>query len=813
MIGTTISHYKVLEKIGEGGMGEVFLAQDTRLDRKVALKFLPEELQEDPAAQRRFLREAKSAAALDHPFICHIHEVGEAEGKSFIAMEYVQGGMLREKLAQGPMPVREAMETASEIAEALEAAHKANIVHRDLKPSNIMLTSEGHVKVMDFGLAKRVTSVEGQEEGEEEITTKLTKDDSILGTVPYMSPEQLRGHSVDARSDIFSFGVVLYEMLTGINPFKKGGQMETANAILSETAPSLTRYTEDVPVLLQHSVKKMLAKDRDRRYQSLHEVRTNLLEVLSEGSTGAPSGGVETLEPLAPRGFSGGTWMALAAVVAVLILIGFLMFRPGAREAPENAAQAPPEATAMSERKMIVVLPFDNLGSPEDAYFADGMTEEIISRLGTVSGLGVISRRSAFRYADTDKSTREIGEELGVDYILSGGVRWASDGGGSSRVRITPELISVVDDIQLWSEPYDRVIEDIFEVQSEISEQVIEQLGVTLLEGERVPLTTKPTENLEAYTLYLRGRHFWNKRTAKDVAIGLTYFQQAVELDPGYALAHVGIADVWISRGWYSLLAPKETFPKAKQAVLKALESGEMLAEPHASRAHIYLEFDHDWEAANREYERAIELNPRYPTTHQWYGGYLSAMGRHEEALEQARRARELDPLSLIINTWVGLRHYFAGRYDVAIEEYENALELDPDFEPAHWHLGWALEQTGQYDEAIAEAQEAIDLSGGNPLYIASLGHAYAKAGRHEEAKETLDRLDQESRTRHVSAYHIAVIHGTLGDADEAFRWLDRAYEEKSPWIGYLRVDPRIDGRLRSDPRFEMLLQQARLDF
>ncbi len=628
-----------------------------------------------------------------------------------------------------------------------------------------------------------------------------------------MSPEQVLGHPVDTRSDIFSFGVVLYEMLSGVNPFKGDTSVDTAHAILNKTPPSLTRYTENIPVLLQHTVKKMLAKEPDRRYQLVHEVRTNLLEVLSEDRTSALSGEVDRLKPLAIRGIRPGTWMALAAVVAVLALIGFLVLGPGVRESPENAAQAPPVATGMSEREMIVVLPFDNLGPAEDEYFAAGMTDEITSRLGAVSGLGVISRRSALRYAGTDLSTREIGEELGVAYILGGGVRWAGDAGGTNRVRITPELIRINDDTQLWSETYDRVIEDIFEVQSEIAGQVIEQLGVTLLEGERMPLTARPTENLEAYTLYLKSRHFWDMRTAQNINTSLTYAQQAVELDPGYSLAHVAIANTWIFRGWYSVLAPKETFPKAKQAVLKALEFGDMLAEAHASRAHIYLEFDHDWEAAEREYERAIELNPRYPTTHQWYGGYLSAMGRHEEALREAETARELDPLNLIINTWVGLRHYFAGRYDVAIEEYEKALELGPDFQPAHWHLGWALEQTGRYEEAIAEAQQAIDLSGGSPLYIASLGHAYAKAGRDEEARETLDRLEQESRTRHVSAYHTAVIHGALGDADEAFRWLDRAYEEQAPWIGYLRVDPRIDERLRSDPRFDALLQRARLDF
>jgi tetratricopeptide (TPR) repeat protein len=379
------------------------------------------------------------------------------------------------------------------------------------------------------------------------------------------------------------------------------------------------------------------------------------------------------------------------------------------------------------------------------------------------------------------------------------------------RVRIDVRLVDTRTDDHLWANSYDGRLEDVLAIQSEVAQQVVAKLGVTLLEPERSALEVIPTENPDAYMRYLKGRYFWYKRTAENVQKGLSYFQQAVELDPGYALAWVGIADTWIFRGWYSVLAPKETFPKAKQAALQALEYDETLAEAHTSLAHIHLEFDYDWEAAEGEYERAIELNPRYPLAHHWYGGYLSAMGRHEEALRQAEKARELDPLSLIINTWVGLRHYFAGRYDVAIEEYGKALELGPDFAPAHWHLGWALEQAGRYEEAISEAQKAIAISGGNPLYTTSLGHAYAKAGDHEEARVVLRQLEKESATRHVSAYHVAVIYVALGETDEAFRWLDRAYEERSPWIGYLRVDPRVDD-LRADPRFDALLRRARLD-
>ena len=538
-------------------------------------------------------------------------------------------------------------------------------------------------------------------------------------------------------------------------------------------------------------LKRCLAKDPSKRYESTNELAKEVGLVRAEDVGSQRKG---------RRWIAAGILLAALAVVVGLNLEGLRDRLPGT---PMEAVPAP---------QMIVVLPFENLGPSEDEYFAAGMADEITSRLGAVSGLGIISRKRALRYAHTEKTTSEIGDELGIGYILVGSVRWAGGGDGPIRVRITPELIRASDGTQLWSEPYDRVIDDIFEVQSDIAGQVIQRLGVTLLDVEHAPLTSRPTENLEAYTLYLKGRHFWNKRTEKDIQTALDYFQQAVDLDPGYALAHVGIADVWIFCGWYSVLAPKETFPKAKAAVLKALQFDETLAEAHTSLAHVHFEFDHDWEAARKEYERAIELNPRHPTAHHWYGGFLSAMGEHEEGLKQAEEARELDPLSLIINTWVGLRHYFAGRYEVAIEEYHKALELGPNFGPGHWHLGWAYEQAARYPEAIGEAQRAVELSTGNPLYIASLGHAYAKAGKQDEARTVLDQLEQESATRHVSAYHTAVILAALGDTDEAFERLEGAFEERSPWIGYMKVDPRLDP-LRSNARFGELLRKARLDF
>jgi len=459
---------------------------------------------------------------------------------------------------------------------------------------------------------------------------------------------------------------------------------------------------------------------------------------------------------------------------------------------------------------MIAVLPFENLGPADDEYFAAGMTDEITGRLGAVSGLGVVSHRATQRYAHTDKTTQEIGRELGTDHLLVGSVRWAGTGNDSSRVRITVELLRADDGRQLWSTTYDRVINDIFEVQSDIAGQVIERLGVTLLGNERNRLTSRPTENHQAYTLYLKGRYFLNKRTEANVQIGLDYFQQAVDLDPGYSRAWVGIADTWIARGWYSRLAPREAFPKAKRAVMRALEFDSTLAEAHASLAHVHLEFDHDWAAAEREYRRAIELDPRYPVAHHWYGGFLSAMGRHEEALREAETARALDPLSPIIQTWLGLRYYMAGKPDAAIAEFRNALELDPEFAPAHWHLGWAYEQVGRFEEGIAEAERALALDGGNLLYLASLAQAQALAGKQKEARATLARLAEASTSRYVSAYHVAVVHIALGDTTAGLDWLERAYDEQSPWIGYMRVDPRV-AAVRAHPRFKSLLRKARL--
>ena len=489
-----------------------------------------------------------------------------------------------------------------------------------------------------------------------------------------------------------------------------------------------------------------------------------------------------------------------AASVALLTMIVAALFawgRPGRNET--KAAQP-----------AIAVLPFENVGAAEDEYFAVGMTDEITSRLGAVSGLGVVPTQATESYARTNKPMREIGQELGVDYVLLGSVRWPDQEHADRKVRVTLRLLRAQDQRQLWSNTYDRVIDDMFEVQSDIATQVTDRLGVTLAEPERRQLSALPAENHEAYTLYLKGRYFWNKRTKGRVQTAQQYFQQAVDLDPGYSLAWVGLADVWIFRGWYSLLPPRETFPKAKQAALRALQFDSTLAEAHASLGHIHLEFDHDWQAAEREYRLAIQLKPGYAIAHHWYGGFLSAMGRHEEALQQAEIARTLDPIAPIIQTWLGLRYYFAGKYEEAIAEYGKAIELDAEFAPAYWHRGWAYALKGEYNEAIADAQRARAKDPENLLYVASLGHAYGKAGRTSDARAILARLAELSKMTHVSAYHVAMIYVALGETDAALDWLDRAYEEQSPWIGYLKVDPRA-APLRGQPRFDAMLKRARL--
>jgi eukaryotic-like serine/threonine-protein kinase len=800
--------YRIERELGRGGMATVYLAHDLRHDRPVALKALHADLAH-ALGPERFQGEIKLAARLQHPHILTVLDSGEAAGQLWFTMSYVNGESLRDRLRrETQLPVEDALRIATDAARALQYAHDHGVVHRDIKPENLLLTKDGSTLVADFGIARALGAVGGE---------RLTETGLSLGTPTYMSPEQASGErTVDARSDQYSLACVLYEMLAGEPPFTGPTAQAVIARRVSGEVPPLRLVRPSVPVSVEHATLRALAPVPADRFPDAAAFAQAMASPTAQNAVPAATTVIAGSPIRARRRISGliGGALVLAAVAAV-----WHPWRHPTRSAAplrvgdRGGATQQPAGTSDRETHrstVIAVLPFENLGPADDEYFAAGMTDEITSRLGAVSGLGLVPSRAVQRYARTNMTMREIGRELGIDYLLVGSVRWAGADSGSKSVRITLGLLRAKDERQLWATTYDREITDIFAVQSDIAEQVIERLGVTLHEGERHRLSAQPTTNHEAYTLYLKGRYFESKRTEANIKTALDYFQRAVDLDSGYARAWVGIADGWMSRGWYSRLAPRETWPKAKSAAMRALAFDSMLAEAHASMAQIHFAFDHDWTAAEREYRRAIDLDPSYPTAHHWYGGFLSGMGRHDEALQQAVAARALDPLSPIIQTWIGLRYYFAGKYDDAITEYRKALELDPDFAPAHWHLGWAYEQTGRFKEGVSEAKRALAIDGGSLLYLASLGHAYARAGMKSEASATLARLAEASTHRHVSAYHVAVIYIALGDTKVGLDWLERAYDEQSPWIGYLRVDPRVDP-VRSDPRFEALLRKARL--
>lgn len=803
--------YPISRELGRGGMAVVYLGRDVKHGRDVAVKIIRPDLAA-ALGRERFLREIAIAAQLRHPHIVPLYDSGEVDGVLYYVMPYESDQSLRDRLARdGPLAVSDALAVLRDVCDALAYAHQHGIVHRDVKPDNVLVAGR-HAMVSDFGVAKAMT------ESTRDAAT-LTTLGIVLGTPAYMAPEQVTADpQVDHRVDIYAVGVLAFELLTGRPPFG-GERQEVLSAHLTKPPVPVRTLRPEVPPAFSDCIMKCLEKDRVDRWQSAEEILHRLESLDTSGARAevesAPivrSGTASNEVTEFPGKGARRADLRRRTAIGALLGVGALVIGASwvMRNNRGDAAQPPPRTVTspVSRPLAIAVLPFENLGPADEEYFAAGMTDEITNRLAAVSGLGVIGSRATRRYAGTQTAVREIGRELGIDYVLVGSVRW--NGRSSRSVRITLELLRAEDARQLWSTTYDRVIDDVFDVQSDIAGQVVDRLGVTLAEGERSRLSAQPTENHQAYTLYLKGRYFWNKRTERDIDIAVDYFQQATDLDPGYSLAWVGIADTWIFRGWYSQLAPRETFPKAKHAVMRALEFDSTLAEAHASLAHIHLEFDHDWVAAEREYRKAIALNPTYAVAHHWYGGFLSAMGRHKEAMQQAQTARSLDPLSPIIQTWVGLRHYFDRQHESAIAEYRKAIELDRDFAPAHWHLGMAYEQTGRLAEGVSEAKQALALDPGNLLYLASLGHAYARAGQVREARATLARLAEAARTRHVSAYHVAMIHIALGETTAALDWLDRALAEQSPWVGYLNVDPRVD-HVRTHPRFQGLIRKARL--
>ncbi len=768
MIAEKISHYRILDKLGAGGMGEVYLAEDTRLGRQVALKFLPASFQYDPDRRARFLKEARAASALRSPNIAAIYDIGVHEGSSFIAMEYVEGETITRRLERGPVPIKDVIDIARQVADALDEAHELGIVHRDIKSSNLMVTERGLVKVLDFGLAKMIEP-QGGGEDESQPTVMLGQQTSlgiVVGTVWYMSPEQALGKDVDSRSDIFSLGVVIYEMLTGRLPFEGETSTAVVDSIVHQEPPALARFNYNVPAELERITRKCMEKDRERRYHSTRDLLTDLRNLQRDADTGAL-----TTSQIQRRAETGRTARARKAIDSLAIL---------------------PFANASNE--------------PDTDYLSDGITESIINNLSQVPRLRVMARSTVFRYKGRESDPREVGRDLGVRAVLTGRLLQRGE-----LLVIKAELVNAVDGSQLWGEQYNRKMADIFSIEEEISKEISEKLRLKLSGAQKKRLTKRHTENTEAYQLYLKGRYHWNKRIEEELKKGIQYFEQAIAVDSSYALAYAGLADSYNILVSYSALAPKEAFPKAKLAAERALELDERLGEAHASLAFVRFGFDWDFPEAEREFKRAIELNPGYAAAHQWYAIYLAAVERLEEAKTETTRAQDLDPLSLPIMTNVGWIHYLSRRYDRAIETFKKALEMDSNFILARRRLGQSYEQKGMFDEAIAEFQKTLAIFAGDTESLAALGHAYAASGREAEAYAVIEKLTELGKQRYIPSYFNARIHTALGQTDQAFEWLEKVYEERYGFLVYMKVEPSLDP-LRQDPRFLELAHRVGLE-
>ena len=750
MIGRTLSHYRVVEQIGAGGMGVVHRARDERLGRDVALKVLPSGALSDDAARERFRREALALSRLNHPHIATIYDLDRQEGVDFLVMEYIPGRTVAQMIAERLMAESEAATIGCQIAEALEEAHEQGIVHGDLTSENVIVTPKGWVKVLDFGLATLRGPVSQRAE-----TAAFTGESVVQGTLPYMAPEQLlRGHA-DARTDLYALGIVLHEMWTGKLPFLEKLAPALIDAICNRAPvpprnlnPGLSRLSESI-------VLRLLQKDPARRYQTAGELNADLRRVSTTG----------------PASF--------------------------ARDETDRAAER-------RRIESIAVLPLENLsGDPEQDYFADGMTEALIAGLAKIRALRVISRTSVMRYKGQRIALPEIARALDVDAIVEGSVLRAAN-----RVRITALLVDTATDRHLWAETYERDVGDILALQSEVAKAIAGEIQITITPQEVARLARPSPIDPEAYHSYLKGRYHWEKRSEEGLKRALHFFQEAIERDPTYAPAYAGIADYYITLGNYNVVGSHEAYPKGKAAALRALEIDPGSAEAYTSLASIKGSYEWDRAGAERDFRRAIALNPNYANAHHWHADHLVSLGRFDEGIAEITVAQSLDPLSPSISADAGGYEFYAGRYDEAIALIEKTLEQNPDFARGYSQLGGIFEQMGRYEEAIGAFEKAKEVSGGATYSLTALAHSYALAGRRDEAERMLQQLDEIAKRKFVSSYSLAAIHVALGDADRAFEYLDRAVKEHDRALIWLPVAPRFN-RVRSDPRFRAILRMV----
>ena len=780
MIDQTLGQYRIVEKIGAGGMGVVYRAWDERLERDVALKVLPAAALADEETRKRFRREALSLSKLNHPNIATIHDFNTERDVDFLAMEYISGVTLREKSLAGALPEAEVVALGRQAAEALEAAHEQGIIHRDLKPGNIMVTAKGLLKVLDFGLAKLF-----QPTGTPERTMTLTGSAGLTGTLPYMAPEQLDGREVDARTDVHALGAILHELVTGVKPFPQETATEIMRAIL-EKRPELPR-TAGAPVSegLERVIFKCLEKEPADRYASARELVADLKRL--------ETGDLSALIAGKPRRQAKRSLWLRPLPVGLLALglagLSFALNIGGVRGLVLGRAR-------VAQVQSLAVLPLENLShDPEQEYFAEGITDALITELGQINSLRVRSLTSVVQYKETKKSLPQIAKELNVNLVVEGSALRAGD-----KVRITARLIHPAEDRQLWVKSYERDFGGLLVLQSEIAQDVTRQIGIRLGEEQRIQLAKKRVVDSKALEAYLRGVYSGKRE----------YFEQAIKLDPDFALAYTKLADGYFFNGLFGSLPPREAFSKMKQAALTSLEKDDTLGEAHSYLALAWLHYDLDWPKAEKEFKRALELNPSLAYTHHLYAHYLMAMDRMEESMAEVKLSAELDPFANDMTLCFGWHCLGTADYDDAIEQARKGLQMDPTNAWAGIILGWAYEQKSMMKEAVTELQKVLGQSKDSSLAMAALGHAYGISGQKKEARAILEKLLGMSKQKYVPAYDVAAVYNGLGEKDRAFEWLAKAFEERSGFVIYIKCDRRFDG-LRSDARYEALLKRIGL--